>query len=172
MRSLRIGIAMSVAAFGCGSSSGGSDASALSGGSDASALSGGSSASAGSAAPAPPPAPPATFTEVYAMVFPRTTNAHCDMCHGLPPFEQSNGNFSTGFDRASTYASLVGKSSTSGACQGRVFVVPGKPEESLLLQKVLPDPPCGLRMPNGGAPLTDAQNELIRSWITAGALDN
>jgi hypothetical protein len=163
MRSLRFGIAMSVAALGCGSSSGGSDASALSGG---------SAASAGSAAPAPPPAPTATFTEVYAMIFPRTTNAHCDMCHGLPPFEQSNGSFSTGFDRASTYASMVGKASTSGACQGRVFVVPGKPEQSLLLQKVLPDPPCGIRMPNGGAPLTDAQNELIRSWITAGALDD
>lgn len=117
-------------------------------------------------------APAATFTQVYQMLFPRTTNAHCDMCHGLPPFDQSNGNLTTGMDRASTRAALVGKASGSSMCSGRVLVVPGQPESSLLLQKVRPNPPCGLRMPIGGATLTDAQVELIRSWIAAGALDD
>jgi hypothetical protein len=114
----------------------------------------------------------ATFTEIYQMLFPRITNAHCDMCHGLPPFDLSNGNFSTGTDRASTYASLVGKSSSSSLCKGKLFVDPKHPESSLLLQKLLPNPPCGLRMPNGGANLSDAQVEMVRSWIAAGAADD
>lgn len=117
-------------------------------------------------------APAATFTEVYEMLFPRVTNAHCDMCHGLPPFDLSNGNLTTGTDKASTYAALVGKSSTSSMCQGRVLVDPSHPETSLLLQKLEPNPPCGLRMPNGGATLTNTQIELVRSWIAAGAANN
>ena len=114
----------------------------------------------------------ATFTEIYTMFFPRTTNAHCDMCHGLPPYDLSNGNFTTGFDKQSTYDATVGKTSTSSLCMGRSFVVPGKPEESLLLQKLLPDPPCGIRMPNGGMALSDTQIEMFRSWIADGAKDN
>jgi hypothetical protein len=106
------------------------------------------------------------------MIFPRTSNAHCDMCHGLPAFDASNGNLSTGMDKTSTYAALAGKTSTSSKCGGRAFVVAGHPEMSLLLQKLTPAPPCGLRMPNGGAPLSDVQIEMIRSWITAGAQNN
>jgi hypothetical protein len=117
-------------------------------------------------------APAATFTQVYEMLFPRVTNAHCDMCHGLPPYDLSNGNLTTGTDKATTYAALVGKSSTSSMCKGRVLVAPSHPENSLLLQKLEPNPPCGLRMPNGGATLTDTQIELVRSWIAAGAQDD
>lgn len=114
----------------------------------------------------------ATFTSIYEMLFPRVTNAHCDMCHGLPAFDASNGNWSTGMDKASTYKALMGKTSTSSMCMNRPFVVPGQPDMSLLLQKVKPNPPCGLRMPNGGAPLSDGQIEMIRSWIAAGARDD
>jgi hypothetical protein len=127
---------------------------------------GGAGTSAGAAGSA---APAAAFSAIYAMIFPRTSNAHCDMCHGLPAFDQSNGNLSTGMDKDSTYNALVGKKSTSSMCANRILVDPGKPETSLLLQKVMPNPPCGLRMPNGGAPLTDPQIEMIRSWIAAGA---
>jgi hypothetical protein len=127
----------------------------------------GTSGGAGGAA-----APAATFTAVYDMLFPRVTNAHCDMCHGLPAFDASNGNLSTGTDKASTYAALVGKKSTSKLCMDRLLVVAGQPDMSLLLQKVKPNPPCGFRMPNGGAALSDAQIEMIRSWIAAGAKDD
>lgn len=126
---------------------------------------------AGGAAAAPVQSA-ATFTEIYEMFFPRMTNAHCDMCHGLPPFDLSNGNLSTGMDRASTYAALVGKASTSSMCKGKVLVVPFQPEQSLLLQKLLPNPPCGYRMPNGGAALSDSQVNMVRSWIAAGAKDD
>lgn len=154
---------------GCGSTNGGPGVGAASAGAAGSAGSGTTSTgtTAGNAA-----SPAAKFSDVYAMLFPRMTNAHCDMCHGLPPFDQSNGNLSTGMDRASTYAALVGKTSTSSMCAGRTYVVAGKPEQSLLLQKLLPDPPCGLRMPNGGAALSEAQTDMIRSWIAAGALDD
>jgi hypothetical protein len=155
------------AAFGCGGGGTTAGAPATAGGS--AVVSAGSAAQAGSTAPAPKAA---TFTEIYDMLFPRVTNAHCDMCHGLPAFDRSNGNLSTGMDKASTYAALASKASTSSMCNGRMFVVPGQPEMSLLLQKVLPNPPCGLRMPNGGAALSDAQIEMIRSWIAAGAHDD
>lgn len=140
-------------------------------GSDASPaanLAGAGSAQAGASSTTPA----ASFSDVYQMLFPRTTNAHCDMCHGLPAYDLSNGNLATGTDKAATYASLVGKASTSSMCAGKVFVVPNHPESSLLLQKLLPNPPCGLRMPNGGANLTAAQLEMVRSWIAAGALDD
>ena len=51
----------------------------------------------------------------------------------------------------------------------KTIVEPGKPDESLMLQKLSPNPPCGNRMPVGGNPFTDAQLEMIRSWIAAGA---
>lgn len=160
--------------FGCagGGATGGLPAAA---GAPGPAVTGGNSAiaAAGSSAQAGAPATKAaTFSDIYAMLFPRMTNAHCDMCHGLPAFDRSNGNLSTGMDKASTYLALVSKASTSSMCSGRVLVVPGQPDMSLLLQKVMPNPPCGLRMPNGGAALSDAQIEMIRSWIAAGAHDD
>ena len=117
------------------------------------------------------PASAATFTQVYEMLFPRTTNAHCDMCHGLPPYDISNGNLSTGMDKASTYAALVGKMSTPASVRVAPLVVPGQPEESMLLQKLSDPPPCGDRMPVGGMALSQEQIEMIRSWIAAGASD-
>jgi hypothetical protein len=113
-----------------------------------------------------------TFTEIYELLFPRMTNAHCDMCHGLPPYDLSNGNLATGMDKASTYSALVNKASTSSMCKGKVLVEPGHPESSLLLEKLLPNPSCGFRMPNGGAALSDNQVEMVRSWIKAGAHDD
>ena len=45
-------------------------------------------------------------------------------------------------------------------------IVPGKPEESLLLHKVSGDKPA---MPAVGGPLTDAEVDLFRRWIADGA---
>jgi hypothetical protein len=52
---------------------------------------------------------------------------------------------------------------------GKTLVVAGHPEMSLLFLKLSPNPPCGSRMPLGGTAFTDAQLEMIRSWIAAGA---
>ncbi len=56
-------------------------------------------------------------------------------------------------------------------------VVPGDPENSYLMVKILGDENdprfIGKRMPRDGPPyLSDVENEMIRSWISAGALDN
>jgi hypothetical protein len=56
-------------------------------------------------------------------------------------------------------------------------VVPGKPEESLLVKKVTADPPFGKQMPvqkrrKAAAPpvtLTDEEVRVLQAWIKAGA---
>lgn len=40
---------------------------------------------------------------------------------------------------------------------------------AVMAEKVAPNPPCGQRMPLGGAPLTDAEVQLFADWVAAGA---
>jgi hypothetical protein len=54
----------------------------------------------------------------------------------------------------------------------QMLVMPGKPESSLFYLKLTGTPPCGVRMPNGGNAFTEAQLEMVRSWISAGAHDD
>jgi hypothetical protein len=117
------------------------------------------------------PAPTGTWSAIYPAIFPETTKAQCDFCHSLPPNEKSNGGLSVGTDKETAYKALVGQSSASLKCNGRQYVVPGKPDESLLYGKVT-TPPCGDHMPLGGSTLTDDQVEMIRTWIEAGAKDD
>src|SRR5258706_9562354 len=105
----------------------------------------GAIACAGSSSSSPPA--PGTFSTIYSVVFPVNTRAQCGFCHGLPPNDKSNGNLSVGSDKAAAYAALVRKSSTSSKCKGKPLVVPGQPDQSLLLQKVTSTPPCGDHMP-------------------------
>lgn len=114
----------------------------------------------------------AKFSEIYPLIFPNPTNPRCDNCHSMPPSDISNGKLYTGMDQATAHAALVGKASTSRKCMGRMIVAPGQPEMSLLWQKLGPNPPCGSRMPLGGAPLSDENMEKVRSWIAAGAQNN
>jgi hypothetical protein len=114
-------------------------------------------------------APAATFSDIYATAFVETTNARCNFCHSMLATETGNGKLHMGSDQATAYGALVGKTSASGRCMGRPLVVPGHPEMSLFWQKLSPSPPCGNRMPLGGTAFTDAQLEMVRSWIAAGA---
>ena len=115
------------------------------------------------------PAPVATFTEIFDLLFPANTGAKCLFCHSMPASQVSNGNLSMGQDKASVYAALVGQVSASTGCAGKTLVTPGHPEGSLLLTNLLASPPCGRRMPLGATPLPDATIEMIRGWIAAGA---
>jgi hypothetical protein len=124
------------------------------------------------AGPAGPAGPAAKFSEIYPLIYPLTTNARCDFCHSLPANNISNGGLHMGSDPAAAVAGLVGKQSTNSMCTHQTLVVPGKPDESLFLQKLSPNPPCGSRMPVGGKVLPDDQLAMIRSWIAAGALDD
>jgi hypothetical protein len=51
-------------------------------------------------------------------------------------------------------------------------VVPLKPENSILVQKIKPNPPFGGRMPQGGPYLKDDEIQIIVNWIKEGAMDN
>ncbi len=52
-------------------------------------------------------------------------------------------------------------------------IEPGDPEESLLIQKVGPNPPFGERMPmRSDRYLNDEELTTIKNWIEAGAEDN
>ena len=62
-----------------------------------------------------------------------------------------------------------------------VTVVPGKPEESILLQKLSPRPPFGDRMPldpkkrrrePSRKSLTEEEISIIQDWVSQGAKDN
>ena len=133
------------------------------------AAAGSSAGAAGAAAGSGSNGPSITFTAVYAMMFPMATNARCNACHANPANDITNGNLFMGMDQDTAYKALVGKVSTGSLCMPRELVVPGKPDMSLILQKLLPTPPCGVRMPNGGKQFTEAQLDMVRSWIAGGA---
>lgn len=123
-------------------------------------------------APAPSPSPTATpptpggqptFTAIYNEIIVGQT---CTTCHFAPPL-----NFNTN-DQA--YAQLVGVPASGPFCggTGKILVVPGNPDASLLVDKVSnAKPSCGAVMPPSG-PLPAAQIQQIRDWISAGAKNN
>ncbi len=63
---------------------------------------------------------------------------------------------------------LSRKNSLAGGRSGEPAVVPGKPEESLLIAAVSGED-GDLRMPPRGAPLTAEETGTLRAWITADA---
>jgi len=115
----------------------------------------------------------ATFSEVLAII--DNTEHNCRLCHGLVPNEASNGNLNFGgLTDTEMHHRLVGPTSSSTACGGRAYVVPGDPDASLLYNKLAnATPVCGVQMPLGGFAYLSAQElEVVRSWIAAGALLN
>jgi hypothetical protein len=66
-----------------------------------------------------------------------------------------------------SYGSLVGVASTGRP--GAVRVVPGSPDASYLLNKVLGTDIVGDRMPRLGPYLSDGQIRILRRWIELGA---
>lgn len=105
-----------------------------------------------------------TFANVFAIVIEGT----CTGCHSNS--SAALGNLSMG-DRCTAFESLVRRPSIGPACgsdSGRIRVVPGQPDESLLVQKLV-EPDCGSRMPLGGSAVAPEKIELLRAWITRGA---
>ena len=109
-----------------------------------------------------------TWTRVYDEVL--AANA-CDspFCHG----GAATGELNLMEDQA--YDNLVGKSAAGKDCKGKTTkkrVEPGKPDQSLIMEKLV-DPSCGLQMPPPPAePATQEQIDLVRAWIAAGAKKN
>jgi hypothetical protein len=59
-----------------------------------------------------------------------------------------------------------------GTVSGANTVIPCKPCDSVLVQKVGPNPRLGVRMPNLMPALPDSDIALLSDWIAEGALDN
>ncbi len=91
----------------------------------------------------------------------------CTGCHG-----GSAPSAGMSLEPGQAYASLVNHA--SGEKPSLMRVLPGDPENSYLVQKLRGDAGIvGLRMPRNGPPyLTDAEIELVKQWIQAGAQNN
>ena len=108
-----------------------------------------------------------TWTSIYNTILNQDQTCTSSGCHGNPMLPPAMGT------AGDAYNSLVGVEA-GGSCSGSgVYVVPGDPDASVLLQ-VLDAPNCAnnLQMPIGGQPLGADQRAAIRAWITAGAQNN
>ena len=54
----------------------------------------------------------------------------------------------------------------------KALVIPGDVAGSPLVDKILANPQFGIRMPDGGPPLSTTQIQTISTWVEEGALNN
>jgi len=129
---------------------------------------GGGSGSSGSMTPPPPPPPPppafgATFSEIQANVF--TTTCATSGCHrgaGAPQGLM--------LDAINSFSMLVGVASSEVPSVLRV--APGDPDNSYLVRKLQGSAAVGEQMPLGQPPLDQSVIDIIRQWISDGAIDD
>ena len=116
--------------------------------------------------PPPPPNPPpfgANFSEIQANVFTTTcATAGCHQGAGAPQGLR--------LDDANSYGLLVNVASSEVNTIMRV--VPNDPDNSYLIQKLEGSASVGAQMPLGSAALSQATIDVIRQWITDGAIDD
>jgi len=111
----------------------------------------------------PPPVPDAVFSDIQANVF--TTTCATSGCHAGAGAPQG-----LLLDEANSYMLLVGVQ--SGEVPALLRVNPGDPDNSYLVQKLEGTAASGEQMPLGRAPLPQATIDVIRQWISEGALDD
>jgi len=106
------------------------------------------------------PGPPANndFAQIQATIF----TPVCTGCHA-----GASAPVGLRLDAGNSYASLVNFASVEVPNLQRVN--PGNPDTSYLVQKIQGIASVGGRMPLGGPALTQAQIDLVRGWIAAGA---
>jgi hypothetical protein len=105
---------------------------------------------------------PTTVVSFAFNIRPLTTRSPggCISCHGAA----TTSGFSLG-----SYESLR----RGGQNSGSRVIVPGKPCDSVIVQKLGLAPPFGSRMPYNGPPyFSSAELTLVRDWIAEGALNN
>lgn len=117
--------------------------------------------------PPPPPPPPGAsfgpnFSEIQAAVF--TPSCASANCHGGTDPAGLN------LQEANSYAMLVGIASSQQA--GLQRVNPGNPDISYLVQKLENAPGITGGVMPPGAPLPQVDIDVIRQWITEGAVDD
>ena len=97
---------------------------------------------------------PVSYYEQVRPIF----QAHCQGCHQPA---KSNGDYVM-----TDFARLV-----EGGESEEAAVVPGKPDESYLFQLIVPTD-GEAEMPKGEKPLSKAEIDLVRRWISQGAADD
>jgi hypothetical protein len=105
---------------------------------------------------------PTTSVSFVAQVRPLLARSPggCTGCHGT----SAAGGFSV-----TSYQALR----QGGQVSNAHIIVPGAPCDSVLLQKLSPAPPFGVRMPQNGPPFFTADDRaVLRDWIAEGALNN
>ncbi len=123
---------------------------------------GGCSGGDGTGLDIPPPLE-ATFSSIQANVFtPSCATAGCHQGAGAPQGLRLEG--------ALSYAMLVNVASSEDP--GVLRVAPGNPGASYLVQKLEGSASVGAQMPLNAAPLPQATIDVIRQWITDGAVDD
>ena len=125
------------------------------------ACGGGGGGGGGNNPPPPPPAFGANFSEIQANVFtPTCATAGCHTGAGAPGGLR--------LDAANSYGLLVGVASAQMPTLLRVE--PSDPDDSYLIMKL--EGNAGTQMPLGGTPLPQSTIDIIRQWITDGAIDD
>lgn len=106
--------------------------------------------------------PPPTLKRVETEVFAKSCTF--SSCHSASaPAEGLNL-------ESPTHAKLVGVKARATGATDLTLVVPGKPDDSYLYQKLMQTKPrVGAQMPNNGDPLEAGRMTLVRDWIAAGA---
>jgi hypothetical protein len=106
-----------------------------------------------------------TLDDIQAAIF--TPSCATSTCH-------SAANQAAGLDLSSadaSYAELVGQFSNQTGQMNVMLVAPNDPDASYLVRKIEGVNITGGRMPPGAAgPLPQSEIDVIRDWITAGAL--
>ena len=108
-----------------------------------------------------PPNPPANddFAQIQATIF----TPICSTCHA-----GANAPQGLRLDAGNSFALLVNVASAE--VPGLLRVNPGNPDASYIVQKIQGTAAVGVRMPANGPPyLSQAQIDLVRGWIAAGA---
>ncbi|MFO0908575.1 MAG: DUF1549 domain-containing protein [Isosphaeraceae bacterium] len=103
------------------------------------------------------PAAPNTKVSYYKQVRP-IFQAQCQGCH--QPAKAGGGYVMTAFDR------LLG-----GGDSNEKAIIVGKPDESLLIDQILPEAGKAA-MPKDKPPLSQAEIDLVKTWIAQGAVDD
>lgn len=115
----------------------------------------------------PPRLPPGafgpTFSEIQANIFvPNCATTGCHLGAGAPQGLR--------LDDANSYGMLVGVASSEASSTLRV--APGDPDNSYLIQKLEGSASVGAQMPLNAPPVEQASIDVIRQWITDGAIDD
>ena len=108
-----------------------------------------------------------TFTSIQQLIFNAADSSGrpgCISCHNANGARFTNG---LSLVEGVSYQSLVGVSSVGKP--GVARVVPGDPDASYLMNKVLGTDIVGDRMPRLGPYLSDGQIRILRRWIELGA---